>query len=73
MRMCVYVSECVFVCVGVNSHACYRWIVNVITDCNSCFLFQCVSFYFGLVCVRWSVCMFLCLRDYIVTKYLNSC
>ena len=46
-------------CVAVNSHACYRCIVNDITDCNS-FLFQCVSFYFGLVCVRWSVyvCVF---------------
>ena len=35
--MCL--SACVFVCVGVNSHACYRWIVNYITDCNSCFVF----------------------------------
>ena len=36
-----------------------------------CFLFECVSFYFGLVCVGWSV--YVCLHDYIVTKYLNSC
>ena len=35
-----------------------------------CFLFQCVSFYFGIVCVRWSV--YVCLH-YIVRKYLNSC
>ena len=38
-----------------------------------CFLFQCVSFYFGLLCVRWSVPVYVCLHDYIVTKYLNSC
>ena len=52
---------CVCVCIAVNSHACYRWIVNDMIDCNSfCFLFQCESFYFGLVCVRWSVyvCVF---------------
>ena len=25
-----------------------------------CFLFQCVSLYFGLVCVRWSVSVYVC-------------
>ena len=63
VRMCVYVLECVrtCVCVSVNSHASYRWIVNDITDCNSClfFVFQCVSFYFGLVCVGWSVSVYM--------------
>ena len=71
MRICVYVFECVFVCVyvAVNSHACYRWIVNDITGCNSC-LFS-VS-----VCVLYvldGLCMFVCLHDYIVKKYLNNC
>ena len=70
----MYASECVracvCVCVAVSSHASYRWIVNDITDCNSCFLFQCVSFYFGLVCVRWSVSVYVCV--YIVRKYCNS-
>ena len=43
--MCLSVCVRVFVCVAVNSHACYRWIVNDITDCIVvCFLFQCVSF-----------------------------
>ena len=54
MRMCVYMCVCVHVfvcvCVSVNIHVCYRWIVNDITDCNSClfsvsvcvFLFSCV-------------------------------
>ena len=51
---------CACVCVAFNSHACYRLIVNDITDCNSCFLFQCVSFYFGLVRVRWSVSVYVC-------------
>ena len=35
------------VCIAVNSHACYRWIVNDITNCNS------------LVCVRWSVSVYM--------------
>ena len=35
LSACVRVFVCV--CVGVNSHASYRWIVNVITDCNTCF------------------------------------
>ena len=54
--ICVCVRACVCVCVAVNSHASYRYIVNDI-DCNSFFffLFQCLSFCFGLVCVRWSV------------------
>ena len=34
--MCECVRACVCVCVAVNNHACYRWIVNDITDCNSC-------------------------------------
>ena len=48
VRMCVYVS----VCGAVNSHACYRWIVNDITDCNSC-LFSvsvCVFVFWSCVC-----------------------
>ena len=31
---------CVCVCVAVNSHASYRWIVNDITDCNSCLFYR---------------------------------
>ena len=34
--MCLSVRVFVCACVAVNSHACYRWIVNDITDCNSC-------------------------------------
>ena len=34
LSVCVRVFVCV--CVAVNSHACYRWIVNDINDCNSC-------------------------------------
>ena len=79
MCLSVCVRVFVWVSVAVNSHACYRWIVNDITDCNSCLfsvsvcviLFwscmckvvcvrECLSFYFGLVCVRLSVyvCVF---------------
>ena len=58
------------VCVGVNSHACYRRIVNDITDCNSC-VSVCISIL--ILYVSGGLCMFVCLHDYIVTKYLNSC
>ena len=63
------------VLIAVNSHGCYIWIVNDITDSNICFLLQffCFVFYFGIVCVRWCVCMFVCLHDYIVTKCFNNC
>ena len=76
--MCVYVCLSVCVCLAVNSPACYIWIVNDITDFNTC-LFSvsgfCLLFYFGIVCVRWCVRDYVCvcLHDYIVTKYFNSC
>ena len=46
MYMCL-VSECVCVCVAVNSYACCIWIVNDITDSLIlvCFLFQVFFFY----------------------------
>ena len=59
--MCLSVCVPVFVCVAVNSHACYRWVVNDITDCNSCLFFVSVCVvHFVLACVRWSVyvCVF---------------
>ena len=64
-----------FVCVVVNSLACYRWIVNDITDCNSCLfsVLVCVVLFWSCMCKVICVCMFVCLHDYIVTKYLNSC
>ena len=73
MREDVSACVCLCVCVSVNSHACYRWIVNGITGSNSCFLFQ--YFSFGLVYIRWCVWVseYVCLHDYIVTKYFNSC
>ena len=50
--MFLYVSEflcaCVCVCVAVNSHACYRSIVNNITDCNS-FLFPVPVFFSSIL------------------------
>ena len=52
-----------FVCVGVNSHACYRWIVNDITDCYSC-LFSVSVFVFpfwSCMCQVVCVCVRLCL------------
>ena len=36
---------CLCVCVAVNSHACYRWIGNDITECNRC-LFSISGFVF---------------------------
>ena len=54
-------SRCVCVCVAVNSPACYMWIVNDITDFNTCLFFVpgfFVLLYFGIVCVRWCVSMF---------------
>ena len=60
--MCV--SQCVCLCVAVNSPACHIWIVNDITDCNT-ILFSvsgfCLLFYFGIVCVRCCVCV----REYV--------
>ena len=49
--MCVYVSVCVFVCVAVNSHACCRWIVNDITDCNSCLFSVSVCVFLFWLCM----------------------
>ena len=40
--MCQFVYVCVC---AVNSHACYIWIVNDVTDYNTCFLFQGSFFY----------------------------
>ena len=56
----MFVSVCV--CVAVNSHACCIWIVNDITDCNSClfffsFFFSPLLLHFGMVCVRRFVCV----------------
>ena len=47
-------------CVAVNSHACYIWIVNDITDCNTCLFSVLVFFCFrkGSVCVS---CVCVCL------------
>ena len=63
--MCLSVCVRVFVCVyvAVNSHACYRWIVNDITDCNSLvfFRFQCVC------CMCQMVCVCVCLCVYMIT------
>ena len=67
--MCACVCLCV--CVGVNSHACYSWMKNDIIDCNSCLVSVSVSIL--VLCVLGGLCMFVCLHDYIVTKYLNSC
>ena len=50
------------VCVDVNSHACYIWIVNDITDCNTC-LFSVAGFFlfcFRKVCVWKRVCLGVC-------------
>ena len=64
-------------CVAVISHVCYIRIVNDITDFNTCLfsvsVFFFLLFYFGIVCVRLCVSVFVCLHDYIVTKCFNSC
>ena len=51
--MYISLSVCVrvFLCVAVNSHACYRWIVNDITDCNSLFSVSvCVVLFWSCIC-----------------------
>ena len=62
VRACVWVCVCVYV--TVNSYACYRWIVNDITDCNSCL------FSVSVCVILWS-CMckvvFVCLCVYMIT------
>ena len=58
--MCVYVSECLCVSVAVNSHACYIWIVNNITDCNSCLFSVSVCVFLFWSCVCKVVCVCLC-------------
>ena len=42
--MYVCISVCVCVCVAVNSHASYIWIVNDMTDSNTC-LFSAAVFF----------------------------
>ena len=63
MCACVCLGVCVYV--TVNSYACYRWIVNDITDCNSCLFSVSVC-----VVILWS-CMckvvFVCLCVYMIT------
>ena len=56
----VYVSECLCVSVAVNSHACYRLIVNNITDCNSCLFSVSVCVFLFWSCVCKVVCVCLC-------------
>ena len=65
MSECVRAFVCV--CVGVNSHACYRWIVNDITDCNSCLFFVsvCVFLFWSCMCRVVCVCVRLCI--YMIT------
>ena len=67
--VCVYVFKYMRVCVRVQllSRACYRWIVNDITDCNSC-LFSvsvCVVLFYSCMCKVVSVCVRLCV--YMIT------
>ena len=65
--MCLSVCVRVFVCVAVNSLACYRWIVKDITDCNSC-LFSvsvCVVLFCSCMCKVVCVCVRLCV--YMIT------
>ena len=62
--MCLNVCVRVFVCVyvTVNSQACCRWIVNDITDCNSC-LFSvavCVFLFWSWMCKVVCVCVCFC-------------
>ena len=67
--MCVYVFKCVhvYVCVAVNSHACYRWIVKDITDCNSCLFSVSVFVFLFWSCVCKVVCDCVCLCVYMIT------
>ena len=55
------VSVSVFVCVAVNIKSCYIWIVNDITDFNTCFFsvspFFSSLLYFRMKCVRRGVCV----------------
>ena len=53
LNVCVYVT--------VNSHACYRWIVNDITDCNSLISVSvCVFLFWSCMCQVVCVCVRLC-------------
>ena len=69
--MCVFVFECVHacvcVCVGVNSHACYRWSVNDITDCNSCLFSVSVWVFLLSSCMCKVVCGCVRLCVYMIT------
>ena len=60
MYMCLSVCARVFVCVAVNSHACYRWIVNDITDCNSCLFSVSVFVVLFWSCMCQMVCVYIC-------------
>ena len=50
---------CVCVCVAVNSHACYIWIVNDITDSNTCF-FSVAGFFLFQKSMCKEVCVSVC-------------
>ena len=52
--ICVCVSECVCVCVAVNSQSCCIWIVNDITDFNTCF-FSVSHFSLQYFILEWNV------------------
>ena len=58
-------SGCVCLCVAVNSHACYIWIVNDSTDCNTCLFSVSDFFCFRKVCVRKCVCMYFSVCVYV--------
>ena len=66
---CMCVSVCLCVYVAVNSHACYIWIVNDITDYNTC-LFSVSGFFLlfclGIVCVRCCVCVCVSVCVYLI-------
>ena len=52
-------TMCKVVCVCPYSHACCIWIVNDITDCNTCvFCFRLLLFFFcfEILCVSVCVC-----------------
>ena len=58
--MCECVRACVCVYVTVNSQACYRWIVNDITDCNSSLVSVSVRVFLFWSCMSKVVCV--CVR-----------
>ena len=70
VTLSIVLCQCVL-CVAVNSHASFIWIVNDITDTNACLFSLSVFFlflYLRIVCVSRCVCQFVYVCVYVTVE-----